>query len=555
MDSELEPTVTIGMPVYNAASTIRAALESLLSQTRPDFVLVISDNASSDATEAICREYAGRDKRIHYLRQSTNVGGAMNFRAALFEARTPYFMWAAGDDLWAPTFIEQAVAFLEAHPDYVCCQSRVLLTVNDRASHYSTGTYPLSGDWADNVVHFFYMKPDDCSRYYGMFRTKALQAVFPSRTFHALDWAVCAATLKFGRHAELCEVLMIRDASPVPNYARQLRDEHRFFLWRMFPVLFMTLYCVRRHIVPVSLRSLGALARLNLSMAALIGSYGLVRIGLRFVASVARYVTGPKASQTSVSPTPPPVTRQAGRPNPALPIGGWRMPAPLAGKPTQLSIVIVASKSIDFTLALIDSIAKAHDNIAVEIIICDLDSGDITPLLWGAAGNIRCIRCDASLTYAAAANIGVKDATAPIIGFFDQKALVEPDAIRKLLKGMTDSIGLIGSRARYKDGRLCPPGDVNRDSLHDFGRSDEQRWPIHMYARDVDSCPYAYLAPRELLVKLRGFDEAFATFDTAQADLAFRARRAAIPVTIDLSTHRRSSNQGGNVDADGSSLS
>src|SRR5947209_6101570 len=126
MDSELRATVTIGMPVYNAASTIRATLDSLLAQTYRDFLLIISDNASSDNTEEICREYTAHDRRIRYVRQATNLGGAMNFRSVLFEACTPYFMWAAGDDLWAPTFVERTLAFLETHPDYVCCQSRVL---------------------------------------------------------------------------------------------------------------------------------------------------------------------------------------------------------------------------------------------------------------------------------------------------------------------------------------------------------------------------------------------------------------------------------------------
>jgi len=527
MDSEVKATVTIGMLVYNAAPTIRTALDSLLSQTRRDFVLVISDDASSDDTEAICREYAARDQRIRYLRQSTNLGGPMNFRCVLFEARTPYFMWAAGDDLRAPTFVERAVAFLEAHPDYVCCQSRVLFTVNGRANHYSTGTYPLSGDWNDNVVQFFRNLPDDCSRYHGMFRTNALQAVFPSRIFHALDWAVCAATLKFGRHAELCEVLTIRDTSPVSNYERQLRDEHRFVLWRMFPVLFMTVYCVRHQFIPISLRSFRALVRLNLSMAVLIGAYRFVRIALRFVRALARHLDGYKDRQASVSSMAPPSIHYAGPPDPVLPVGDWRMPAPLGGKPAQLTVIIVASDTVDFTLALIDSIAKAQDNIPLEIIICDVGFGDVTPLLWGATDNIRCIRCDPSLTYAAVANIAIKQAITPIIGFFDQKTLVEPDAIRQLLKGMIDSVPLIGSQALYSDRRLCAAGGiVDRDCVYGFGRFDDPTQPIYLYARDVDFCPHAYLARRELLATLGGFDEAFATFEMAEADLALRARAA-----------------------------
>ncbi|WP_315863365.1 glycosyltransferase [Thermosynechococcus sp. QS41] len=49
-------------------------------------------NASTDETEAICREYAAKDKRIRYVRQAQNLGAAANFKYVLDEARGEYFM-------------------------------------------------------------------------------------------------------------------------------------------------------------------------------------------------------------------------------------------------------------------------------------------------------------------------------------------------------------------------------------------------------------------------------------------------------------------------------
>ncbi|MEW6694014.1 MAG: glycosyltransferase [Pseudomonadota bacterium] len=95
-----KPQVSIGMPVYNGAKFIREALDSLLAQTFTDFELIISDNASTDETEAICREYAAKDKRIHYIRQRENLGATANFKYVLDEAVGEYFMWAAADDVW-----------------------------------------------------------------------------------------------------------------------------------------------------------------------------------------------------------------------------------------------------------------------------------------------------------------------------------------------------------------------------------------------------------------------------------------------------------------------
>lgn len=57
------PKVTVGMPVYNGETFIREALDSLLAQTYTDFELIISDNASTDSTEAICSEYASYELR------------------------------------------------------------------------------------------------------------------------------------------------------------------------------------------------------------------------------------------------------------------------------------------------------------------------------------------------------------------------------------------------------------------------------------------------------------------------------------------------------------
>ncbi|MDR7898959.1 glycosyltransferase family 2 protein [Thermosynechococcus sp. JY1334] len=100
------PKVSIGMPVYNGEKFIRDALDSLLAQTFTDFELIISDNASTDQTEAICREYAAKDKRIRYVRQAQNLGAAANFKYVLDEARGEYFMGAAADDKWDPRWIE-----------------------------------------------------------------------------------------------------------------------------------------------------------------------------------------------------------------------------------------------------------------------------------------------------------------------------------------------------------------------------------------------------------------------------------------------------------------
>ncbi len=109
--------VSIGMPVYNGERFIKKALDSLLSQDYENFELIISDNASTDSTLQICREYVARDSRIRFHKHSRNVGALANFKTVLGLAQGKYFMWAAVDDYWLPEFIGVLVKELESHPD------------------------------------------------------------------------------------------------------------------------------------------------------------------------------------------------------------------------------------------------------------------------------------------------------------------------------------------------------------------------------------------------------------------------------------------------------
>jgi glycosyltransferase involved in cell wall biosynthesis len=118
-----QPRVSIGMAIYNEEKFMRPALDSLLAQDYSDFELIISDNASTDATQAISREYAARDTRVRYHRNETNVGATENFNIAFRLSSGEYFMWAGGHDVWAPTYLSRCLAVLESDPTIVHCSS------------------------------------------------------------------------------------------------------------------------------------------------------------------------------------------------------------------------------------------------------------------------------------------------------------------------------------------------------------------------------------------------------------------------------------------------
>lgn len=119
------PLVSIGMPVYNGENFLRFALESVLSQTYGNLEILIADNASTDATEAICREFAQRDSRIRYHRHPENLGASDNHDYVFFNTSGPYFKIVAHDDVIEPTFVERCVEKLEANPDAALAFARI----------------------------------------------------------------------------------------------------------------------------------------------------------------------------------------------------------------------------------------------------------------------------------------------------------------------------------------------------------------------------------------------------------------------------------------------
>src|SRR4030095_1053135 len=121
------PRVSIAIPTYNCVAYIAQSVESLLGQTYGDFELVISDNASNDGTEDVCRRYAALDKRVRYVRRTENIGGPGNFRYVYSLCSGEYHKWSTADDYWHPSFLQEAVAVLDERSDVVLCHPKARL--------------------------------------------------------------------------------------------------------------------------------------------------------------------------------------------------------------------------------------------------------------------------------------------------------------------------------------------------------------------------------------------------------------------------------------------
>jgi glycosyltransferase involved in cell wall biosynthesis len=123
----VEPLVSIGLPVFNGERFLAQAIESLLNQTYRHTELIISDNASTDATPDICKRYAAADARVRYSRLPENVGGVPNANRVFSLATGTYYMWASDDDVWDRSYVEQCVRHLERDPGVVLVCSEMAI--------------------------------------------------------------------------------------------------------------------------------------------------------------------------------------------------------------------------------------------------------------------------------------------------------------------------------------------------------------------------------------------------------------------------------------------
>lgn len=122
------PRVSIGMPVYNGEKYIRMALDSILRQDYANFELIISDNASKDATQDICREYTEKDQRIRYYRNETNIGASGNYNRVFTLAHGEFFKWISHDDECGPSLLSCCLnTFEHASADTVLVCSKAQL--------------------------------------------------------------------------------------------------------------------------------------------------------------------------------------------------------------------------------------------------------------------------------------------------------------------------------------------------------------------------------------------------------------------------------------------
>ena len=110
--------ISVLMGIYNCASTLPEALDSLYAQTYQDFKIILCDDGSTDSTYDIAKSYAEKHDNIVLIKNERNMGLNYTLNHCLEFADTEYCARMDGDDISLPTRFEVEYNFLESHPEY-----------------------------------------------------------------------------------------------------------------------------------------------------------------------------------------------------------------------------------------------------------------------------------------------------------------------------------------------------------------------------------------------------------------------------------------------------
>src|SRR5262249_23523731 len=203
------PKVSVGLPVYNGEKYLRTALDSILSQDYTDFELIISDNASTDATQAICQGYAAKDHRIRYYRNDTNIGACGNFSRVVKLARGEFFKWATHDDVQLPGLLRRCVEVMEQAPATVVLVTSKTDVINEHGNIVNIPVENLDTRHSQphKGVADVMRRLHWASAQYGLFRVEALRKTRLIDAFYASDNVLLVEVAVLGEIWEIPELL------------------------------------------------------------------------------------------------------------------------------------------------------------------------------------------------------------------------------------------------------------------------------------------------------------------------------------------------------------
>ncbi len=209
----MPPAVSIAIPTYNRAGKLGRAVRSALAQTHEDMEVVVSDNASTDATAELLGELATDDGRVRVVRQPVNRGMVANLDAAARLAEGEHVMLLSDDDWLAPRCVELTLAALRREPQRAGALGRVAYMRDGTEAAYGQPAALEQPDGADRVRAYFAALHADRGNtwMYALVRQELARSLPLMRNVLGFDWLRVAALAFHGPIAMVDETLIFRE--------------------------------------------------------------------------------------------------------------------------------------------------------------------------------------------------------------------------------------------------------------------------------------------------------------------------------------------------------
>jgi glycosyltransferase involved in cell wall biosynthesis len=214
--------ISIGVPVYNGENFLAECLQGLIDQDYDALDVLISDNASTDATPDICQEFVRRDARFRYVRQHENIGAGPNHNYVIESTTGPLYKTATHDDVTGAGFLHTCVDALEDARQAVVAFPRTRYVNPDRSlirdyddpiiwSHATTPSGRLHDLFVDHAHSYLHL----CYPVMGVVRREAMNQTRGIQPFQSSDAALLVELALLGDFVEI----------PEPLYLKRLHDD------------------------------------------------------------------------------------------------------------------------------------------------------------------------------------------------------------------------------------------------------------------------------------------------------------------------------------------
>ncbi len=217
------PLISIGIPTYNRATNLTRAIHSALGQDYQNIEVIVSDNASSDATERVCLELSATDGRLKYIRQSVNNGMIANFMEVLGRSSGEYFMWLADDDWLDAAYVSTCRDILVTAPEVSLACGRIKYARSSEPDREGVAINLMQETAVERVLAF-YLQVLDNGTFYGLMRRSDLAGLsLPNKL--GGDWLWIASLAMKGKIVTTNLIAVHRSAegvsADVPSLARK----------------------------------------------------------------------------------------------------------------------------------------------------------------------------------------------------------------------------------------------------------------------------------------------------------------------------------------------